>query len=441
MLEAKAPMGSTFTWAPPAPPGGAKDDSRPFALSQLQIACAAVLGLTVAFNPLLALVNASVMPVSGTMVAIVQGALIGSALLLGLYACGRAASLWIALVWMLALVSLATAAVRAQFDPKSLGDVLLIPAFVLMGMQLTRTTFIRTVVMMQAAILIVGIWEVLYPVNFGSVFKVAQYYINSRGYEANDFWAGGDLFVSATRPHGRMLLPNSGLHRGSSLFLEPVSLGNWTIMITLFTAGLWRDLSVKLRVLLIASNMALLVVCDGRLALGVNLMLIAVLPVVRFIPGWISIVYLPFSLLLLTVAKMLGLLAEVGDTFAGRLRYGIEALGRLNVQRFFAIGESRTGNEDAGLVYFIQNQTLPVAIILWITVTLASTGETGGGRAFKHGMAIFLVACLPISNASLSIKTTALMWTCFGFFYARAKLASFVAEADSAKAPTGLAHA
>jgi len=429
-------VGPTVSWARPIPFDGAGKPTQPLRISWLQFACATVLVLTVAFNPLLALVNASVRPVNGSMVAVAQGALVVSALLLGLYSAKDTAKLWIGVVWMLALVSLATAAVRMQFDPKSLGDVLLIPAFILMGMQLGRATFIRTVLAMQIAILIFGIWEVYDPGGFGSVFKVAQYYISSRGYNANDFWAGGDLFVSAQRPHGRFLLASSGLHRGSSLFLEPVSLGNWAIMIALFSAGFWRDLSIKSRIFLVLSNIALLIICDGRLALGVCLVFLAALPIVRLVPGWISVFYLPLSLLGLSIARMLGLLAEVGDTFVGRLRYGMEQLSRLTVPRFFAVVDSRIGNEDAGLVYFIQNQSLPVAVILWIVVTVASTGETTGGRAFKHGMAIFLVACLPISNASLSIKTTALMWACYGFFYAHAKFAA----PDKAKPDAKIAH-
>lgn len=401
--------------------------------NRIQLACAVVLALTVCFNPFLAVVNASIMPIGGGIVALVQGTLVVAALLLGLTASGRAAYPWIGVCWALAMAAVATAAIRMQFDAKSFGDVLLIPAFILLGMQLQRGTLIRTVTVLQAMILLVGIWELASPGSFGTFFKVAQYYINSRGYSAEDFWAGGDLFVSSVRPQGRMLFANSELHRGSSLFLEPVSLGNWTIMITLFSAGLWRHLTIGLRGFLILSNIALLVICDGRLALGVNLMLLAFLPLARRIPGWVSVLYLPISLIGLTLAKMLGLLAEVGDTFAGRLRYGIDALGALNWERFFAVGWTRLGNDDAGLVYFIQNQSLPVAIGLWMVITLTNIGEGSGSRSFKHGMALFLVACLPISNASLSIKTTALMWACFGYFYMRARQDS-VTQQDGPRA-------
>lgn len=413
--------GPAVIWAGTTPYQGAAPASTTDHALLVQCAAAALLAMTVIFNPALAWVNASIMPVNGGMVAVVQGALTIAALGIGLYAGARAAALWLSLAWLLAMAALAAALIRGQFDPKGFGDVLLIPAFIMLGMQFRSATLIRTVLWLQGIVLLVGVWEVLSPAGFGSFFKVAQYYISSRGYSAEDFWAGGDLFVSAQRPHGRMLFPGSGLHRGSSVFLEPVSLGNWAIMITLFVAGFWDRLGIRQRLFFIASNFALLVICDGRLALGVCAVLIAVLPFVRRVPGWISVTYLPISLLILTIAKALGFLAEVGDTFAGRLRYGLDALGRLSVERFFAITESRIGNEDAGLVYFIQNQSLPIAIMLWVVVMLADTGERFGARAFKHGMAIFLVACLPISNASISIKTTALMWVCFGYFYAQAR--------------------
>jgi hypothetical protein len=58
---------------------------------------------------------------------------------------------------------------------------------------------------------------------------------------------------------------------------------------------------------------------------------------------------------------------------------------------------------------------------LWLVLTLTSLGDDRAGRICKHGFMLFVVLCLPISNALLSIKTAALMWACYGFCYAQAR--------------------
>ena len=119
-------------------------------------------------------------------------------------------------------------------------------------------------------------------------------------------------------------------------------------------------------------------------------------------------------------AVSVGLLTEVGDTFAGRLRSGLNALGLLDVPRMLGISTDRVGFEDAGWAYFIQSQSVLVAIAMWLIITLTNTGDDAGGRMAKHATALFLALCLPVSNGVFSIKTAGLMWVCYGFCYARA---------------------
>ena len=387
----------------------------------VQLACAAVLASTILFNPFLALINASVMPVPQSWVEMLQGMIVIAAFAIGALNLTSPPYFWIAATWWLLMGAIAIAALRAQLNPKDLGDLFLVPAMIILGMRMSATTLIRIVLAMQMLILLVGIWELADPAGFGSTFKVASYYVNSRGFSPDQFWAGGDLYISAERPHGRFLLAGTGLHRGSSLFLEPVSLGNWAIVITIWTAALWRQLGRNMRAFMIASNMALLVICDGRLGLAVCLVLVAFLPLARRLPGWISAFYLPAFLAGLWTAVGVGLLTDVGDTFAGRLRYGLNALGLLDVPRMLGISTERISFEDAGWASFIQSQSVMVAIVLWLIVTLTNIGDDAGGRMAKHGIALFLVLSLPVSNGIFSIKTAGLMWVCYGFCYARAQ--------------------
>jgi len=184
----------------------------------MPVAAVALLAATVLFNPLLAWVNSHVAQMSGSIVSVMQGGIVISALLMGLFQPIVLAARWWVLAALLVMVVLLTSAIRAQFNPKILGDVLLIPAFILLGTALRTDLFRRSILVMQACILLVGIWELARPDQYGAFFNVVDYYVNTRGYDANAFWAGGSLFLSSERPGGRLLLNGLGFqcHFGST---------------------------------------------------------------------------------------------------------------------------------------------------------------------------------------------------------------------------------
>lgn len=392
------------------------------ASSVLPLAAAALLFATIVFNPALAWVNAHLFPLTASAVSTVQGAIVLFALVVGLLQPVALTARWLLLAWLLVLSILLTSAVRAQFEPKIFGDMLLIPAFILLGMRIDGPLLRRTVLVMQALILIVGLWELARPGQYGAFFNVTSYYVNTRGFDADAFWAGGELFLSSQRPSGRMLLDGFGLHRGSSLFLEPVSLGNWAIMAVIFTVAMWRDLSVVARLFMGISSLLLLVICDGRLALSVVLFFCLWLPFCRWIPDRLSAAYLPLMLIGLWLAGLLGLLSNWGDTFSGRLAVSLKALQSMGLEHLLGVGERRLRLADAGWADFIQAQSLFVALGLWLMLSLTSFGRQPGDRMAKHGIMLFITLCLPVSNSMLSIKTAALLWMLYGFCFARGRL-------------------
>jgi putative polymerase len=388
------------------------------------VAAMALLAATVLFNPFLAWVNSHVAPMNGSIVSVMQGGIVISALLLGLFQPVALAARWWTLAALLVMAVLLTSAIRAQFNPKILGDVLLIPAFILLGTALRADLFRRSVLVMQACILLVGMWELARPDQYGAFFNVVDYYVNTRGYDADAFWAGGSLFLSSERPGGRLLLNGFGFHRGSSLFLEPVSLGNWAVVVTIFTAACWRELSRWGRAFMVASTFALLVICDGRLAMTVILLFCLYLPLCRYLPDRWSAIYLPVMLGLLWLGDAFGLLMPNGDNFAGRLGIGLHALGTMDAAALLGVSPEFARLDDAGWADFIQSQSVLIALGLWLALSLTGFGRAPGDRMAKHGTMLFLILCLPISNSLLSIKTAALMWALYGFCFARGRRAA-----------------
>jgi len=389
----------------------------------LNLAAAALLVATILFNPGLAWINAHVASLSPGAVSGVQGLIVLGALFVGALQPLPLTFRWLAMTWILVLAVFLTSAVRAYMEPKILGDILLIPAFILLGSRMDSLLLRRCFLAMQGLILLVGLWELASPTGFGATFRVLDYYVKTRGYQADAFWAGGDLFLSSARPGGRMLLDGLGLHRGSSLFLEPVSLGNWAIVGVIFTAALWRDLSQRARLFMILSTGLLLIICDGRLAMSVILLFCLYLPISAFIPDRWSVFYLPLLLFALVAGEASGILDGPGDNFTGRLSVGMDALRSMDIIQLLGVRVERIRFDDAGWADFVQAQSLLIAIGLWLTLALSSFGRDPGNRMAKHGIMLFLTLCLPISNSLLSIKTAAAMWALYGFCHARGRQA------------------
>src|SRR4051794_24733102 len=133
----------------------------------------------------------------------------------------------------------------------------------------------RLVMGIHAVVLVVLLFEALDTPGYASLFRVQDYYINTRGYVAEDFWnQDSELFVSATRPDER-LFSFLDLHRLSSVFLEPVSLGNYAIIITAFLCARFGGLSVWARGFLVLGNIVIIIGCDGRLAAMTSVAIIA----------------------------------------------------------------------------------------------------------------------------------------------------------------------
>jgi putative polymerase len=376
----------------------------------------AVLIACVAFNAVLALLNGHFAPITATTVTIVQGLLTFTALALACSVRPAGMAKWLAMLWLalgwFCLLSL----VRGQVELRYLGDIAAIFVFILLGLAMPARALVSAVLIMQALVIVGAVWELLDPGGFGSFFRIQQYYVNTRGFDGDSFWAGNpDLFLSSERPTGRLLLPGSGAHRASSLFLEPVSLGNWTIVVTLAIAALQPLLSRRAILFLLVGNLFLLFACDGRLALAINLVLLLAWSIAPRLPRWFPALSLPLVFVGLLAASGLGFLQEQGDTLLGRFRFGLEYL--LGLDAAGLLGLRATAGvvaADSGWAYFIVTQSILALIAIWLALTV-QPAKGSAARRFAVGMAIFLSLSLPVSYSVFSIKTAALLWVLFGY--------------------------
>src|SRR5690606_30295065 len=121
-----------------------------------------------------------------------------------------------------------------------------------------------------------GLAEVLVPNLYGDLFNVKAYYINSRGFTESQFWnPESTAFVSGTRPGERYFVAFTNWPRASSIFLEPVSLGNFIIVSLMVLLAGWRGLPLWIRAIWAATLVLLLMLADSRFAFFCGIALIA----------------------------------------------------------------------------------------------------------------------------------------------------------------------
>jgi putative polymerase len=318
---------------------------------------------------------------------------------------------WILLGVILVLFCLESTA-RGDIQVKYLRDVLIIPTFILLGMTSQREKLDTTVCILHAIVISFGIYEALDTDGYAKLFDVQSYYVNTRGYEEDNFWnKQSDLFVSAVRPGDRAILPFLNLHRLSSIFLEPVSAGNYCTIITAYICARFFQLGVATRWFLIIGNAMVLIGCDGRLAGLSAVLIIAVTFVAPRTPRGTAFIYLPLTILFAFVlTQTLGLTAGPDD-ISGRIAHTVQLLTEYDVQDLFALSDRFIWRAaDSGVAYLIMTQTIYGFFLIWIFVIFGANENRGDQVRFTHAIIVYLSLAMMVSFSILTIKTAALMW-------------------------------
>lgn len=385
------------------------------------IAGVALVAATVLFNAVLAIVNAHVHAIGYGAVAVVQALLTACAALVVLVARPKGIGPWLAYLWLAMCGFLFLALLRGRAEPRYVADILTILVFVMLGLALRRRDLLTGLVALQAVVCVVALWELASAQSFAAVFMVKDFYVNTRGFLDDAVWSGPEnLFISSERPGGRLFGAALDLHRASSVFLEPVSLGNWTVIVTLAIAALRP--ARRVIVFLVATNLFLLFACDGRLALAVNLILLVTWPILPRLPVWAPPLFLPLMLVGLVMASWFNLLGPVDDTLGGRFAYSINYLGSLGTRDLLGFyDKGGIVAADSGWAYLILTQSIFGLVGIWLALTV--TGRTSPeARHMIGGVALFIATCLPITYSLFSIKTAGMLWAVYGVAIARQNL-------------------
>lgn len=396
---------------------GAHSDGRTLVSSKpfwLQPAFVTVLG-AMSFNFVLCFVNTNIAGVGTSAVIGCEIAIISAVLFYSYPTLDypRLIVISSAILYLIAL-SAARALLGDALDIKPIRDLLIPIAFFVLGAGVADIKAADRIVRAAALLVIaVGLFEYFFPEIFTRFFNIASFYIERGAMDVAQAQQSSSLFASGMRPEGagggRNLLPFLGNHRVSSIFLEPVSAGNFGII--LFLWALVRSLMDRRPFWgLFASAAIVIVMSDSRfgayfcgiclmLALcpaAIRLAVTALLPVV----GLLTVVFLP---------ELLSASYGLDNGFIGRIILSGRILDHFDAFNWFGLRAPDFVMSDSGYAYALAGFGIVGLIAFWIML-LSIKGKNSHFYVFRDLAGAYIAFLLCISNSPFTIKTGALLW-------------------------------
>lgn len=360
----------------------------------------------VVFNFVLCIVNAKIFAISPAIVMLAEMGLIGASLAL---TARHTTALMIVLVGFLSYAAFLSA-MRASVDAKAVRDVIIPITFLFLGRRFGSATMgDRLVNLCVWTVLIVGVCEYSFLTQYLKIVDIRAYYV-ARGTvdPASIDTTGTGLFASGIRPEGRTLLPFLGAHRVSSIFLEPVSMGNFGAVVFSWIALRNFSSPSRLAVALLPA-VAVFIMADARFGLMVSLTCLIIYPLARRI-GRIVLLLAPFIVIVaLAVNGFINADVIWDNGLKGRMILSGQMLSHLDFWEAMGFIPVTRFVSDSGYTYTLAKFGLLGCIGLWSLFALAPTASEQAWR-YRLFVGFYITSLLIISDSVYSIKTGALVW-------------------------------
>lgn len=338
---------------------------------------------------------------------------------------------FVAVVALVAAYLFLLALLRGSLDAKGFRDVLIVILFYWLGKTMGSVVFAdRLLKIMIGVVLAIGLFELLFVDLYSRVFNVFSYYVSQGGLTNSTNWAkDSTLALNGIRPEGigRTILPSLlGNHRVSSVFLEPVSLGNFAVIVAAW--GLAKDKSAWREMLFYVGTAVLMIaLCDSRYGLLTLSVLIA-MRVVFIGRMYLTTMLMPLICVVLLIAIALLFSNYYGDNMLGRLRITGTVLMNFDVAELFGMKGYNIGYGDMGYAVLLTRFGLPFLLLAWGAFWMIRMRDDVGMR-FRGFAAVYMSLILSISGTSMmALKTAGVLWFLMGCLAMREKVALSMRE-------------
>jgi putative polymerase len=329
----------------------------------------------------------------------------------------RVSTLFIVTIGTLALFN-------TGLDLKILFDIALAPLFFVLGTASSIARTNRMVHVLLLTVVSVGLLEWLFPDTFQDVFDIWGYYTNKGALSDSSVnYSDTRLFISGARDSdiGRTLLPALfGTHRVSSVFLEPVSMGNFPIICLAWFLSQWSSYSQG-KAITLAAIASCIIMPDSRFAAASCALMILWRGLPCHRSAWLAALLPVVTAACLVVLGLMTLPTGAGpelrgDDFSGRVLFSGMLLAFWNWPQWLGLVPSPVYTADTGYAYAISNMGLPLTLFVWLSFA-AIPLSSPEARSMRGMVAIYVATSLCVGASMFSIKTAALLWFVCGVFY------------------------
>jgi putative polymerase len=321
-----------------------------------------------------------------------------------------------------------------RFDLKLARDAIIPFAFLALGTAY-RGSLRKLVLWLAIIVSLVAVFEMTLPNLYGDLVNPRSYFVNTRGNVEEDFWNDSKLYVSATRPGERNWLAGFDLPRVSSIFVEPVTMGNFIIFFCAVVVTFWRSLRIGGMLFSLTLILFLLVASDGRLASATCLLMMLLAPLLRRLDQWLAALLFIGVLLAGGFAVWALGVNAYEDTLLGRVFVSVDAIVNLSPREWFGLDLGAPYRySDSGIAYFIAAQSIVIVFAFLLGYSFLLRMPTSNGQLFKNLFMLAFALSLLVSNSYFSIKTAGLWWFACGYLW-RLQAVSATRIADPRSAP------
>jgi len=373
-----------------------------------------VVPLAVMYNGLLAVINAHVMPLGFSHVALVEISLLFVALLYLLYrGLSEEALPIVTLVGFFGLIMVYTSVVNGMAFVDFFRNVLIIGVFCQLGMMTDGRSLAFVFRICCLFILSVLLVEIFFTRIYEDVFYPALYFTNTRGLEQVAF-GGAKIFQNAINIPGRFSFGLSD-HRTSSLFLEQVSLANFSGVLCIYLVSRFDRIARFDRSLFVATIVFILLTNDSRSMLAFSFICLIGYFLFPKTPNGVRPLIMPLVICAGAVVYLLRPDAS-GDTFDGRIVLTMKGFFNLDFIELLALDTRNIASfADSGYIYVINASTVFGLLAFWLFISFFPAGQAAAQKRCAFALAIFISLNMMIGgNAIFSIKVASLLWLLVG---------------------------
>ena len=303
------------------------------------------------------------------------------------------------------------------FDAKAARDLLIPLLFLWAGRSYGQhgRSLDRPLLLIAGLVVLIGLVQAVIPDLYNRVFNTFSYYVSLGGISEGSAQVSGQaVTLNGLRPEGigRTLLPQVlGAQRVSSVFLEPVSLGNFAVM--LLAWGLAKP-SAEWRTSLwfLLAAFVCIVLADSRFGFYMSGLMVLLRFTLHGRGHLVAITFPAFgALALLALAAWF---PGHGDNLVGRMTVSGQFLAGFDHLSLLGVRDFATNFGDMGYAYVFSRFSLMGAALMWICVFLIPLRDETA-RRFRTFLAIYVTLILCVSGTSLfALKTAGVLWFAFG---------------------------